>query len=120
MRLAILLCASVALAGPATAQQTDPLAPLDPTTATEQPATTDSPATSAPGTQPALPPPPPRVIPKDWRGVFVAINQGDWEGARLGIWGLPDDPLKPYAKAELFAAKGSPKADLAQILAVLA
>jgi soluble lytic murein transglycosylase len=119
MRLAILFCASVAVAGPALAQETDPLAPLEPATMTEQPATTEPPATFSPPVQPALPPPPPRVIPKDWRGVLLAINQGDWEGARLGIWGLPDDPLKPYAKAELFTAKGSPKADLSQILAVL-
>jgi len=100
MRLVLFFCASVALAGPALAQEADPLAPLEPATATA--------------------PPPPKVIPKDWRGVLLAINQGDWEGARLGIWGLPNDPLKPYAKAELFTAKGSPKADLAQILAVLA
>ncbi len=120
MRLWAYLCAGVALAGPAFAQDSDPLAPLEPITATEQPASTEPPATTVTPVQSVLPPPPPRVIPKDWRGVFAAINQGDWEGARLGIWALPNDPLKPYAKAELFTAKGSPKADLTQILAVLA
>jgi soluble lytic murein transglycosylase-like protein len=118
MRLLVCFCAGVALAGPVLAQESDPLAPLEPTA--EQPAATEPPPTTVQPATPALPPPPPRVIPKDWRGVFLAINQGDWEGARLGIWGLPDGPLKPYAKAELFTAKGSPKADLSQILAVLA
>jgi soluble lytic murein transglycosylase len=120
MRLIAFLFAGVALAGPALAQEADPLAPLEPATTTEQPATAAPPATIAQPAQPTLPPPPPRVMPKDWRGVLLAINQGDWEGARLGIWALPNDPLKPYAKGELFTAKGSPPVDLAQILALLA
>jgi len=119
MRFLVFFCAGVTLAGPALAQEGDPLAPLDPATTTEQPAAA-TPATAVKPAVPAPPPPPPRVIPKDWRGVFLAINQGDWEGARLGIAGLPDGPLKPYAKAELFTASGSPTADLGQILAVLA
>jgi soluble lytic murein transglycosylase len=119
MRVTVFLCASVAMAGPVLAQEIDPLAPLESTTATPSPAATEPPTTTMQPAQPALPPPPPRVIPKDWREVFLAIDQGDWEGARLGIWGLPDDPLKPYAKADLMTAKGSPKVELRQILAVL-
>ena len=118
MRLKLIFCASVALASPALAQEDDPLAPLDPVDATEQP---DAPPQSTTTPQPALPPPPPpKVIPKDWRGVFSAINQGDWEAARLGIDGLPNDPLKPYAKAELYTAKGSPKVELGPLLAIVA
>src|SRR5687767_7355877 len=117
MRLMVFLWASVALAGPALAQEGDPLAPLE--LPTEQPATAEPVATTVQPLQPATPPPPPRVVPRDWRGVFLAINQGDWEGARLGIAGLPDGPLKPYAKAELYTARGSPPVALEQILAVL-
>ena len=117
MRLKLIFCASVALASPALAQEDDPLAPLDPATATEQPA---APSQSTTTPEPVLPPPPPpKVIPKDWRGVFTAINQGDWEAARLGIDGLPNGPLKPYAKAELYTAKGSPKVELGPLLAVV-
>jgi len=118
MRLVLFLCASAALVNPALAQESDPLAPLEPVSTTEQPVTTEPPATTVRPPQPTLPPPP-KVIPKDWRGVFLAINQGEWEAARLGIDGLPNDPLKPYAKAELFTAKGSPPVNLGQILAVL-
>jgi soluble lytic murein transglycosylase-like protein len=60
------------------------------------------------------------VIPRDWRGVLLAINNGEWEAARLGIDGLPNDSIKPFAKAELFTASGSPKVDLGPILALLA
>ena len=70
-----------------------------------------------------LPPPKPIVpiaaVPKDWRGVFAAIRGEDWADAKAGIDALPDGPLKPVAKAELFTAKNSPKADLDAILAIL-
>ncbi len=117
MRLKYLFCASVFVAGAAYGQDEDPLAPLD-QTAAEQPAI-PPPATKPAVTEPTPPPPPPRVIPRDWRGVFAAIDAGDWEGARLGIHGLPDGPLKPYAKAELFTARGSPKIELEPVLALL-
>lgn len=119
MRICWSLCASVIWAAPLAAQEADPLAPLDPAQ-TEQPAA--QPATQ-PAAQPAESkplPPPPRVIPKDWRGVLLAINNGEWEAARLGIEGLPNDLLKPYAKAELYTASNSPKVELAPILALLA
>lgn len=107
----------VMLAGPAIAQDVDPLAPLDPT-ATEQPAL-KPPEPKPADVKPAPPPSPPRVIPRDWRGIFTAILSGEWEAARLGIDGMPDGPLKPYARAELYTAKDSPKVELAQVLALL-
>jgi soluble lytic murein transglycosylase len=108
---------SLLLTVPAVAQEVDPLAPLDP--AAEQPATT-IPAPQPVVTRPAPPPPPPRVIPKDWRGVLTAINNREWEAARLAIEALPDSPLKPYARAELYTAKDSPTVGLNAILALLA
>ena len=106
---------TVFLAAPAVAQDVDPLAPLDPSSS-EQPALPPGPA------QPVLArpvPPPPRVIPRDWRGIFTAILNREWEAARLGIETMPDGPLKPYARAELYTAKDSPKVGLGPILALL-
>ena len=117
MRLSWILGASVMLAGPLAAQESDPLAPLVPAR-TEQPATEPAtPNVVSPAPAPVLRP---VVIPRDWRGVLTAINNGEWEAARLGIEALPNGPLKPYARAELFTAKGSPKVDAAPILALLA
>ena len=126
MRLNRVLLAGLLLGSPAIAQETDPLAPLEPDGSEPQvetmvpvtpPATKPSPtATVAP--TPA-PPPRPAVIPKDWRGVLTAIRNGEWEAARLGIDALPNGPLKPFAKAELFVAKDSPKVELGPILALL-
>jgi len=112
MRLKSLFLATTLLAAPGMAQpQDDPLAPLEPSPA---------PATQEPVVQPLVPPPPPRVIPKDWRGIFAAIDSADWEGARLGIEAMPSGPLKPLAKAKLFTARGSPAVDLQSIQALLA
>ncbi len=111
------LLVSAFLAAPAAAQDADPLAPLDPA-ASEQPA--QPPAEPTPAvTKPAPPPPPPRVIPKDWRGIFTAILDREWEAARLGIEAMPNGPLKPFAKAELYTAKDSPRVELGPILALL-
>jgi len=118
MRLAILLCASVVMAVPVAAQDTaDPLAPLD--VGSVDQATKQEPDKQQPDVKPK-PPPPPRIIPKDWAGVLLAIGNGEWEAARLGIEALPNGALKPYARAELYIAKGSPKAELAPIMALLA
>ena len=113
MRTAWLMLSTM-IAAPALAQPADPLAPIEPLIQTPP---IES-VTNIPQT--ALPPAPPRVIPRDWRGVFAAIDGGDWEGARLGIAGLPDDVLKPLAKAELFTARGSPMVDAAAIVALIA
>ncbi|WP_309603251.1 lytic transglycosylase domain-containing protein [Sphingomonas sp.] len=90
----------VGAAAPAIAQD-DPLAPI---------------LTDLPPPKPVVPL---AVVPKDWRGVFAAIRAEDWVDARAGIEALGDHPLKPVAKAELFTAKNSPKADLSAILALL-
>jgi soluble lytic murein transglycosylase-like protein len=82
------------------------------------------PATPAPGqdvAQPQATPPAPTVpVPKDWRGVFDAIDDGDWASAQAGIAALPPSVLTPVAKAELYTAKGSPVVDLASLQALIA
>jgi soluble lytic murein transglycosylase-like protein len=116
MRLGLLF-ASMFLAGPAAAQDADPLAPLDPASG-EQPAA--PPVETRPTVTTPAPPPPPRVIPRDWRAIFTAILNREWEAARLGIEAMPNGPLKPYARAELYTAKDSPRVELGPILALLA
>jgi soluble lytic murein transglycosylase-like protein len=71
--------------------------------------------------QPAAPPLSRSVaVPKDWRGVFDAIDGGNWASARAGIASLPRSVLTPVAKAELYTAKGSPVVDLASLQSLLA
>lgn len=118
-RLAFAALLLVASTSPAFAQD-DPLAPL-PVPETD----TDDQAPQEPESTPASPPPiqpviKPVVVPKDWRGVFTAIRGGDWASAQAGISALPDDVLKPVAKAELYTARGSPRAELQPLLALLA
>jgi soluble lytic murein transglycosylase-like protein len=60
------------------------------------------------------------AVPKDWRGVFDAIDAGNWASAQAGIAALPRSILTPVAKAELYTTKGSPVVDLASIQALLA
>ena len=101
----------------------DPLAPLPVPVQTPN-ATTQEEVTPGPQTPnivtPAAPPPRTVVVPKDWRGVFDAIDGGNWASAQAGIASLPDDPLTPFAKAELYTAKGSPVIDLASLQALIA
>ena len=59
-------------------------------------------------------------VPKDWRGVFDAIDAGNWASARAGIATLPPSILTPVAKAELYTAKGSPPVDLGSLQALVA
>src|SRR6185312_1121772 len=59
-------------------------------------------------------------VPRDWRGVFDAIDAGSWASARAGIAALPPSVLTPVAKAELYTAKGSPIVDLQSLQALLA
>jgi soluble lytic murein transglycosylase-like protein len=67
------------------------------------------------------PPPIPTVaVPKDWRGVFDAINAGQWASAQAGVAALPPNVLTPVAKAELYTAKDSPPVDLASLQALIA
>lgn len=60
------------------------------------------------------------VVPKDWRGVFDAIDAGQWASAQAGIAALPKSILTPVAKAQLYTARGSPVVDLASLQALLA
>ena len=60
------------------------------------------------------------AVPKDWRGVFDAIDTGNWASAQAGIATLPPSILTPVAKAELYTAKGSPVVDLASLQALIA
>jgi len=59
-------------------------------------------------------------VPKDWRGVFDAIDAGNWASAQAGIAALPPSILTPVAKAELYTAKGSPVVDLGSLQALIA
>jgi soluble lytic murein transglycosylase len=54
-----------------------------------------------------------------WRDVFAAIRSEDWIGAATRLTALPDGPLHRAARAELYLAKGSPKAELPQLLSLL-
>jgi soluble lytic murein transglycosylase-like protein len=103
-------------AAPAFAQ--DPLAPLS--TPSRPAATPQTPAPLPVITQPAPPPAPTVAVPRDWRGVFDAIDAGNWASARAGIAALPQGVLTPLAKAELYTAKGSPTAELGSLQALIA
>jgi soluble lytic murein transglycosylase-like protein len=109
--------ASPLLAQPAS----DPLAPLQPAPATpEQPGSPQPQAGTALPPAPAPLPAPTVVVPKDWRGVFDAIDAGNWASAAAGIATLPQSVLTPVAKAELFTARGSPTVDLTSLQALIA
>ena len=55
-----------------------------------------------------------------WRDVFAALRGEDWLGASTKLATLPDGPLHRAARAELYLAKNSPRAELEQILPLLA
>ncbi len=118
-------------ATPTFAQSTqDPLAPLAAAPQT-QPTTSPGAATAGPSVaapaqtqQPAAavqggPPVKLVVVPKDWRGVFDAIDTGQWASAQAGIAALPRSVLTPLAKAELYTARGSPIIDLSSLQALI-
>ncbi len=123
MKAILLAAVAVWISVPAAAQE-DPLAPLP----TAPPPTVRPPTVPVPippAILPAIPPvfqpaPPPIVVPKDWRGVFVAIRSGQWLAADAGIATLSPNLLAPVARAELYTARGSPVVDLQRLLAVLA
>jgi soluble lytic murein transglycosylase len=119
-------------AAPVFAQATpDPLAPL---AAAPQPQPQQSPTPAPPSAAQATPqvqaqppivvtqaaPPKTVAVPKDWRGVFDAIDAGQWASAQAGIAALPKSVLTSVAKAELYTAKGSPVVDLASLQALIA
>ncbi|HYX45994.1 MAG TPA: lytic transglycosylase domain-containing protein [Sphingomicrobium sp.] len=106
---------------PVFAQVADPLAPL-PSTGT-QAAAVSAPTLSVPKStaprQYQVQTVPSASIPRDWRGVFDAIDAGNWASAQAGIAALPPSVLTPVAKAELYTAKGSPVVDLGSLQTVI-
>ena len=130
MRSGALALGALIWAAPAFAQASpDPLAPLPSTPpVTQQPAST---ASDRLAPEPVKPQQPIAIspstaasksvaVPRDWRGVFDAIDAGQWASAQAGIAALPPDVLTPAAKAELYTARGSPIVDLASLQALLA
>jgi soluble lytic murein transglycosylase-like protein len=118
LKAGLLAFGTLVLAAQAAAEPRDPLAPL-PTSGSP---TQASSATSAPAwttIQQTVPAQPAVTVPKDWRGVFDAIDAGNWAAARAGIAALPRDVLTPVAQAELYTAKGSPVVDLASLQALI-
>jgi len=119
LKAALFASVSLIWAAPLLAQAApDPLAPL-PAAPVRPQSTPAQPISQTPTTTPA-PPVATVAVPKDWRGVFDAIDSGNWASAQAGIYALPPDPLTPVAKAELYTAKGSPIVDLTSLQALLA
>jgi soluble lytic murein transglycosylase-like protein len=116
LKAGLLAFGTLMFASPLLAQPSqDPLAPLTPAPAPATP----QPTTVAP-VAPTPTPVPTVAIPKDWRGVFDAIDAGQWASAAAGIAVLPQSILTPVAKAELYTARGSPVVDLASLQALIA
>ena len=128
MKAGLLAFGTLLWAAPVLAQSSDPLAPLPQPQPGQsgvltppQPVTVTTQSPAAPIQ--TIPQPLPTTtipVPKDWRGVFDAIDSGNWASARAGIATLPQGVVTPLAKAELYTAKGSPTVDLASLQAVLA
>jgi soluble lytic murein transglycosylase len=116
MNLLMLMTASAAAA----AQPVDPLAPI--TEPVSPPPKVVLPTPAPPASLPVViaPAPVPLVVPHNWREVFAAIRGAQWPAASLGIATLPASPLAAVAKAELFTARGSPRAEAPALLALLA
>jgi soluble lytic murein transglycosylase len=54
-----------------------------------------------------------------YREAFAAIRGGDWVAAALGIERMAEGPLRNAALAELYLAKGSPRVELPQLIALI-
>jgi soluble lytic murein transglycosylase-like protein len=112
LKSGLLAFGSLLWAAPVIAQPaSDPLAPL-PTTAAPAAQAVAAPAQQQPKVVAATPS---VAAPRDWRGVFDAIDSGNWSYAAAGIAALPPSVLTPVARAELYTAKGSPVVDLASL-----
>ncbi|HXD02269.1 MAG TPA: hypothetical protein VN627_03070, partial [Novosphingobium sp.] len=90
---------AIVWAAPVVAQPaSDPLAPLPQGTQATAPVPPPAPVAIQPAPAPAipaLPAVPTVVVPRDWRGVFDAIDAGNWAAARAGIAALPPGILTP-------------------------
>ena len=125
MKAGLLAFGALISSAPLAAQSaSDPLAPLPSGTYQLTPPPPPTQSAQQPTPQPQAAQVQPAVVnvqvPKDWRGVFDAIDAGNWVSARAGIAMLPPSILTPVAKAELYTAKGSPPVDLASLQALLA
>src|SRR5690242_6156209 len=123
LKAGLLAFGALIWAAPLVAQpSTDPLAPLpqQQTPTQPKPIVVYPPSQIPPATQPAPPPAATVAVPKDWRGVFDAIDSGNWASARAGIAALPPSILTPVAKAELYTAKDSPVVDAGSLQALIA
>lgn len=122
MRTGLLAFGTFLWAAPLFAQTApDPLAPLPPSSSPSVQTFIGQAATAPQTQQPIIVSHSASVpVPKDWRGVFDAIDAGNWTSARAGIAALPPSVLTPVAKAELYTAKGSPIVDLQSLQALLA
>ena len=127
MKVGLLAFGALTWAAPVFAQPADPLAPL-PTTGSQAAAvsapTLSIPQSTAPQQAPVqnvtpLPAAPAASVPRNWRGVFDAIDAGNWAVAQAGIAALPPSVLTPVARAELYTAKGSPVVDLGSLQALI-
>lgn len=54
-----------------------------------------------------------------YRTVFAAIREQRWTDAQIALDTMKPGPLHAIARAEMYTAKGSPKADLAPLTALL-
>jgi soluble lytic murein transglycosylase len=113
MKIPFLLLLTAMTATPIAAQTQDPLAPQESDSEDRPILTTPEPV------DPVTPATRPFVVPKDWRGVFGAIRGGDWASARAGINALPDNVLKPVAKAQLYTARNSPRVEAPELINLL-
>lgn len=53
-----------------------------------------------------------------YKEIFAAIRSGQWDSATARLAAMPEGPLHNIARAELFLAKGSPRADGAALAAL--
>ncbi len=54
-----------------------------------------------------------------YRLVFAAIRDGKWTDAQIGLDTMKPGPLHAIARAELYTAKGSPRIEMAPLVALL-
>lgn len=122
MKCGALAFGTLLWAAPVIAQPQDPLAPLPAAPVRSEGGEKVSGAQAIPSSQAPLATPAAAGVaaPKDWRGVFDAIDLGNWSAAQAGIQALPASVLTAVAKAELYTAKGSPVVDLASLQALIA
>ncbi len=65
---------------------------------------------------------PPQLTPETrdaYRAVFASIRGARWNDAELRLSAMTPGPLHAVARAELFLAKGSPRVELPQLMALL-